>query len=122
MRGFYQKPISFSKITEMLDDVYNEDIQNEIYRSTNWIVMQYIAKPSQTITEIRTICWPCTYSTQIADQDAQLQTDTAQGPRRDQAYSGLIEELIGIDPENILGAWITPVCPFPSAFTFIQLQ
>lgn len=120
MRGFYQKPIDFSKIADLLDTVYRIPEHDRIYHNTEWIVIQYIAKPSQTITEIRTICWPCTINGNHMSSDNQGTTKSL-GSTRDHAYAGLIEEDLGIDPADILGAWISPVCPYPSAFGITTL-
>lgn len=71
-------------------------------------------------TEIKTVCWPTTTAdlggVSVMCGYGESPTIITAGTDLDRIYRGLIDEDYDLDPANILGAWITPICPFPEIF------
>ena len=83
----------------LIDDDYVDIIAK---KPSQWAVMCR-TKTDSGITSIDNIFWPL---------NSRFSSNNQSGPNLQQIFSGSIEELLGIDPEAILGFWVSPIRPY----------
>ena len=110
-QGLVQHAI-YGSSQSLIDGITESDVYypDKSYLTDPWAIVRYIE--AGTPTRIRTLIWPI--GSGIYDQYATQNRYT--GPSQNTIYTGLLDEALGIDPEDVIGAWVLPCCPIPQAF------
>ena len=70
-----------------------------------WIILQFVDVVSTGITRISTYFWPEHVTVESQGQNYYSLSI-------EECYSGFLEEALGIDPDDIIGCWVSPIEPY----------
>lgn len=78
-----------------------------------WIILQFVDVVSDGITRISTYFWPEHVTVESQGQNYYSLSI-------EECYSGFLEEALGIDPDNIIGCWVSPIEPYDRTGTGVD--
>lgn len=113
-RGEYSTVTAYQELREIIVPGQNASDDPNRWRRTQWVLVMYNT-PGDT-TEIVYATWPASgYQQYIADGSNVYSTIDIED-----IYNGLLSEKMGIDANNLIGAWLLPFCPVTSAFRIVS--
>jgi hypothetical protein len=107
-------PQSYPFKTSLVQDIKTELIPTNIYSDFYWAIIN-LTTGTGTKTST-TLCWPVNIKNPTQSYNVSGSGTTGQAPSYFQTMTGAFDELLGLDPTAIYGAWLSPISP--ADFTF----
>ena len=85
---------------------------SSVYDQTNglyWVLVNYTS--GGTTKELNTLCYPVSSITTNQRYSVGTESTGAECPSFNETLRGAFDELLGLTPESVFGAWISPVPP-----------
>lgn len=107
-------PQSYPFKTSLVQDLKTELIPKNIYSDFYWAIIN-LTTGTDTKTST-TLCWPVNIKNPTQSYNVSGSGTSGQTPSYFQTMTGAFDELLGLDPTAIYGAWLSPISP--ADFTF----
>lgn len=107
-------PQTYPFKTSLVQDLKTELIPKNIYSDFYWAIIN-LTTGTGTKTST-TLCWPVNIKNPTQSYNVSGSGTSGQAPSYFQTMTGAFDELLGLDPTAIYGAWLSPISP--ADFTF----
>lgn len=111
-------PQTYPFKTSLVQDIKTELIPKNIYSDFYWAIIN-LTTGTGTKTST-TFCWPVNIKNPTQSYNVSGSAVSGQAPSYFQTMTGAFDELLGLDPTAIYGAWLSPISP--ADFTFSNNQ